>query len=192
MIRYGPTGTSVAVTGIGESPCVCDGRCEHECRLRSFLDGGRPLYEYRFVTPPQPQVKKGGKLRKGLFVLSHFKAFYFFSFNTQVDSFLQTRTWALQRQKNRSGNRLLPLQRSGSGLGSGDGGFVRKCGGTGVFLPRIASTTTTPNPTVTSDLRKKQGELLPFFFSLGTFDMFGVDTCCYCFGSAMSFVYFRS
>ena len=153
MIRYGPPnfGTVVAVTGNSESHCVYD------CRLRSCRDGGRPLYEYRFVKPPQPQVKKREKVQKGPFVLSHFKAFYFFSFNAQVDSFLQTRTWALQRNQNRSQNQSLPFQTSGSGLGIG-GGFVRKCGGTGVFLPRISSATTT------ADLRKKQGELLPFFF----------------------------
>ena len=102
--------------------------------------------------------------------MSHFKAFHFFSFNTQVDSFLQTRTLALQRHQNRFQNRSLPFQRSGSGLGGGGGGgggfgFVRNYGGTGVFLPRISSTTTTsPNPTATDDSRKKQGELLPFFF----------------------------
>ncbi|WJZ93510.1 hypothetical protein VitviT2T_012443 [Vitis vinifera] len=140
MIRYGPYGrpgcsTTVAVTGIGDSPCVCDSPCGCDCRLRSCWDGGRPLYEYRNVKPPQPQV----------------------------DSFLQTRTLALQRHQNRFQNRSLPFQRSGSGLGGGGGGgggfgFVRNYGGTGVFLPRISSTTTTsPNPTATDDSRKKQG-----------------------------------
>lgn len=66
MIRYGPYGrpgcsTTVAVTGIGDSPCVCDSPCGCDCRLRSCWDGGRPLYEYRNVKPPQPQVKKRGK-----------------------------------------------------------------------------------------------------------------------------------
>lgn len=155
--------TTAVVAEIGDGPCVCDSHCVYDCRLRSCWNGGKPLHEYRFVKPLQPQVKKRGKnWEKDRFVLSHFKTFYFFSFNPQVDSFQQTRTWALQRHQNRFQNRSFPFQRSWSEF---HGGCARKYGGTGVFLPRVSSTSTSsPSPTTIADLRKKQGELLPFFF----------------------------
>ncbi|KAF8395464.1 hypothetical protein HHK36_019410 [Tetracentron sinense] len=47
--------------------------------------------------------------------------------HTQVEGFVETRSRVLQRQQNQVGN--------------GMGGFVRESGGTGVFLPRVATTT---------------------------------------------------
>ncbi|KAF8403370.1 hypothetical protein HHK36_011472 [Tetracentron sinense] len=62
---------------------------------------------------------------------------------TQVESFLQTRGRVLQRQQNQVQIHFSPFQVNGVGMS----GFVRESGGTGVFLPRVATTT---------DVRKKQ------------------------------------
>ncbi|XP_059643174.1 uncharacterized protein LOC132285030 [Cornus florida] len=80
---------------------------------RGTWTGCRPAYQYHFVQPVQPQV----------------------------ESFMEARARVLQKQQKQflqSQNMVLPFR--GSRVG---GGFVREYGGTGVFLPRINSTTTT-------------------------------------------------
>ncbi|XP_043689322.1 uncharacterized protein LOC122640230 isoform X2 [Telopea speciosissima] len=65
---------------------------------------------------------------------------------SQVENYLQARARVSQRLQNHNQgqNHFLPFQVTGSSIG----GFVRESGGTGVFLPRVATTV---------DVKKKHG-----------------------------------
>ncbi|XP_010246895.1 PREDICTED: uncharacterized protein LOC104590069 [Nelumbo nucifera] len=82
-----------------------------------FPAGSRPVYQYRPMKPVHAQVES--------------------SVHQPGDRSLQ------KQQQNQGQNRFLPFQVNGSGMG----GLVREYGGTGVFLPRIATT---------ADVKKKQ------------------------------------
>ncbi|CAK9152956.1 unnamed protein product [Ilex paraguariensis] len=129
-VRYGSVGSFPGGYCVGVNGGTRVGYGGHGWGNGGVLTGSRPVYQYELLNPVQ----------------------------FQFESFMEARVRGLQRQQVRfmqnriMGRRFLPLQGNGIGVGNNGGGVLREYGGTGVFLPRMATTTTTND---NSDARKR-------------------------------------
>lgn len=121
---------------------VNGGQSIYHFGTRASYTGSGPVYQPHLFRPAHAQVliKRKSKPFSFLFPSELFRALVLrFSFcGLQVESVIGEGGMVLQKAQNNLQKRF--LQNGGSA--SRTGGFVRECGGTGVFLPRVAAPAT--------------------------------------------------